>query len=179
MKKLFLFITALTVLAACQRPAEEAEAAIESLLADVSNPLSLTLEDTTGWRNTLSVLERASASVESDSLWARYTLVSADVQAQLPGGALYAIRSYIAVFDSLPQRVEGALGLLGAAMVFEEKLEDHGRAIQTLTMLTDAYPNTAIARTAMELRDVITFETEASLLDKIHQWEAQELPQQP
>ncbi|MDG1253076.1 MAG: hypothetical protein P8N56_05290 [Schleiferiaceae bacterium] len=179
MKKILLSLCSLVAISACQGPAEEAEAAIEMLLADASNPLSLTLEDTSGWRSTLSLIERASASVESDSLWARYTLVSADVQAQIPGGALYAVRNYLSVYDSLPKRVEGALGLLGAAIVFEEKLQDHGRAIQTLTILTDAYPNTAISRTAMELRDVITFETEASLLDKIHQWKAQDLPQQP
>ena len=113
------------------------------------------------------------------ALASRYQMISADIQASVPGGALYAIRTYFQVADSLPNRQEGALALFSAAVTFEEKLSDRGRAIQVLTMLVDRYPGTHMAETALAYRDVLVFENDESLLDKIHEWQTQESPPTP
>jgi hypothetical protein len=156
-------------LTSCQDPIARAEEAIDDLF--VSNEAQgVLVADTAGWKDLLRTFEGAAEVAPNDSLWARYTLISGDVQAQVPGGALYAIRTYMSVHDSLQGQWEGALALFAAAQVWEEKLHDRPRAIQTLTMLWDAYPNTSIAQTALAYRDVLTFENDSSLLEKIHQW---------
>jgi len=48
-----------------------------------------------------------------------------------------------------------------------------------LTMLVDRYPGTQMAQTALAYRDVLVFENDESLLDKIHEWQTQESPQTP
>lgn len=177
MKRLFVLALAAGALA-CSHPQEEAERVIESLVATAELG-SEALADTSGWRLKLNTLQAAANASNEDSLWARYQMVSADVQASVPGGALYAIRTYFQVADSLPDRQEGALALFSAAVTFEEKLSDRGRAIQVLTMLVDRYPGTQMAQTALAYRDVLVFENDESLLDKIHEWQTQESPQTP
>ncbi|MEK9829821.1 MAG: hypothetical protein VW420_03200 [Schleiferiaceae bacterium] len=163
---------------ACSNPQKEAELLIDAMV-ESAEAGGEALADTSGWQGKLNTLQAAANSAEQDSLWARYQMVSADVQASVPGGALYAIRTYFQVADSLPDRQEGALALLSAAVTFEEKLSDRGRAIQVLTMLVDRYPGTQMAQTALAYRDVLVFENDESLLDKIHEWQTQESPQTP
>lgn len=163
---------------ACSHPQEEAERVIDAMVA-TAEAGGEALADTSGWRLKLNTLQAAANASHEDSLWARYQMVSADVQASVPGGALYAIRTYFQVADSLPNRQEGALALFSAAVTFEEKLADRARAIQVLSMLIDRFPKTQMAETASAYRDVLVFENEESLLDKIHQWQTQESPQTP
>jgi hypothetical protein len=164
---------------ACQNPEAEAEALIEAMQSDTSDLADATMQDTSGWRETYAVFEAAAESVESDSLWARYRLIAGDVQSQVPGGALFAIQTYLEVADSLRRRKEGALALFSVAVTFDEKLGDRSRAVQALSMLMDRYPGTQMAETARSYRDVLLFENDESLLDKIHSWQTNEEPQEP
>lgn len=43
----------------------------------------------------------------------------------------------------------------------------------------DRYPGTQMAETARSYRDVLLFENDESLLDKIHSWQTNEEPQEP
>ena len=178
MKRLTLWALGFLGVLSCTQPQEEAEGVIQALTeaAEAGGDAS---SDTTGWRVKLNTLQEAANSVDEDSLWARYQMVSGDVQASVPGGALYAIRTYFTVADSLLEKREGALALFSAAVTFEEKLGDRARAVQVLSLLIDRYPGTQMAETAMAYRDVLVFETNESLLDKVHQWQNQEPPQTP
>jgi hypothetical protein len=64
-------------------------------------------------------------------------------------------------------------------VTFDEKLGDRSRAVQALSMLMDRYPGTQMAETARSYRDVLLFENDESLLDKIHSWQTNEEPQEP
>ena len=166
MKRLFGIVLSAFLLA-CSNPQEEAERLIDAM-GETAQAGGDAVVDTSGWQQKWTVLQAAANSTDQDSLWARYQMISADIQASVPGGALYAIRTYFQVADSLPSRQEGALALFSAAVTFEEKLSDRGRAIQVLTMLVDRYPGTHMAETALAYRDVLVFENDESLLDKIH-----------
>ncbi|NDA06527.1 MAG: hypothetical protein EBZ21_02035 [Flavobacteriia bacterium] len=177
MKRLFGIVLSAFLLA-CSNPQEEAERLIDAM-GETAQAGGDVVVDTSGWQQKWTVLQAAANSTDQDSLWARYQMISADIQASVPGGALYAIRTYFQVADSLPSRQEGALALFSAAVTFEEKLSDRGRAIQVLTMLVDRYPGTHMAETALAYRDVLVFENDESLLDKIHEWQTQESPPTP
>lgn len=178
MKRNVLWLACLVALVACSNPQEEAEGVIEAL-SEAAETGGEAATDTAGWRVKLNTLQAAATAVDEDSLWARYQMVSGDVQASVPGGALFAIQTYFRVADSLTDRREGALALFSAAVTFEEKLGDRARAIQVLSLLVDRYPGTQMAETALAYRDVLIFETNESLLDKVHQWQTQESPQTP
>ncbi len=175
----WIWALGLPLIGACQNPEAQAEALIATMQSDTTDLTLITQADTSGWRESCAVLDAAAQSSDSDSLWARYRLISADVQAHVPGGALFAIQSYIGIADSIPQRKEAALALFSAAVTFEEKLGDRPRAIQVLTLLVDRYPATLMAETALAYRDVLVFENEQSLLEKIHEWQTSESPQTP
>jgi len=149
---------------------ENAEAKIQEIAARDFTEVT----DTTGWKQDVEILQKGADHANNDSLWARYQLLSADLQAEVPGAALYAIRTYIHVADSLVGQDKGALALYCAAITFDTKLGDAPRAIQVLTRIMDEYPNSDYSREAEKYLNVLLFETEESLLEKIHQWENQE-----
>jgi len=127
--------------------------------------------DTRNFHENLIVLESSASSSMNDSLWVRYMLASGDYQAQIPGRALFAIRNYMAIYDSLPDRPEAPLALFASAITFGEELDDYSRAIKTLGILTDGYPETKYAKRGSEYREMLIFGKDSSLLQKIHKWQ--------
>jgi hypothetical protein len=75
------------------------------------------------------------------------------------------------VFDSLPNRQEAAISLLSAAVVFEDELNDQTRALKTIQLLLDNYPNTKIAFRAEKYRDLVAMGNDSLVLEKIHNWQ--------
>ena len=127
--------------------------------------------DTANFYENLIILESSASSSLNDSLWVRYMLASGDYQAQIPGRALFAIRNYMAIYDSLPDRQEAALALFASAITFGEELDDYPRAIKTLGILTNDYPETKYAKRGLEYREMLIFGKDSSLLEKIHKWQ--------
>ena len=159
MRKRYLFL--LTVIAgmSCKNDISQAEKIIT------------TNESFLDYQNKLEIFERAAKKSKSDSLWSRYKMASADLQAQIPGRALFSIRNYMDVFDSLPYRQEAAISLLSAAVICEDELNDQTRALKTIQLLLDNYPNTKIAFRAEKYRDLVAMGNDSLVLEKIHNWQ--------
>jgi|TARA_B110000444_G_scaffold102690_1_gene96956 hypothetical protein len=155
----FFLCLAILVFSNCQESISKSEKIISEF------------SDTTNFDQNLIILESAASSSINDSMWIRYMIASGDYQAQIPGRALFAIRNYMAVYDSLPSRPEAPLSLFTAAIVFGEELDDHPRAIQTLGILIDTYPETKYARRGSEYREVLIFGKDSSLIERIHKWQ--------
>ncbi len=156
--KFFLFLIVLAF-SNCQKSHSKSEKIIS------------TSSDTLNFKENLIILESAASSSMNDSLWVRYMLASGDYQAQIPGRALFAIRNYMAIYDSLPSRPEAPLSLFTSAIVFGEELADYPRAIKTLGILIDTYPETNYAKRGSEYREMLIFGEDSSLLEKIHKWQ--------
>jgi hypothetical protein len=86
MKRLIVLVVTAGAFA-CSNPQEEAELLIDAMV-ESAEAGGEALADTSGWQGKLNTLQAAANSADQDSLWARYQMVSADVQASVPGGAL-------------------------------------------------------------------------------------------
>ena len=159
MRKRYLFLLTVILGMSCKNDISQAEKIIT------------TNESFLDYQNKLEIFERAAIKSKSDSLWSRYKMASGDLQAQIPGRALFSIRNYMDVFDSLPHRQEAAISLLSAAVVFEDELNDQTRALKTIQLLLDNYPNTKIAFRAEKYRDLVAMGNDSLVLEKIHNWQ--------
>tara|TARA_B100000497_G_C7692253_1_gene421331 strand:+ start:1271 stop:1762 length:492 start_codon:yes stop_codon:yes gene_type:complete len=159
MIKRFLFLFTIIYGISCQSDISHAEKII------------LSAERFLDYQNKLEIFERAAKKSSSDSLWVRYKMASADLQAQIPGRALFSIRNYMQVYDSVPNRQEAPISLLSAAIVFEEELNDQIRSLKTIKVLLDNYPNTKIAFRAEKYRDLVAMGNDSLVLEKIHTWQ--------
>ncbi len=177
MSKNFFFLCFMTLgFLNCNRAHNKAEKLLNTILLDSEKSIK-SPQDTIFWKNKLNIFSDAADCSESDSLWARYTMLSGDLQATIPGRALFAIRSYMTLHDSIPSSSQAAMALFSAALVFEQQLNDSPRAVQTLTLLIDTYPKTNFADRASKYRDMLIFGNDSILLEKIHTW--QETSQSP
>jgi hypothetical protein len=96
-------------------------------------------EDSTGANAIVRSLEAAAEEAQSDSLWTRYQLAAGDLEAQIPSRALYAVRHYMRVFDSLPE-TQGPRALFAVATTFDINLNDRIRAAQAYELFAQRYP---------------------------------------
>lgn len=110
----------------------------ESAIADLAAKTNWA-EDSVGSYQLAMRLEAAAAKSKSDSLWARYQLAAGDLEAQIPSRALFAIRYYMRVYDSLPQTY-GPRALLAVATTFDVNLADRMRAGQAYALFLQEYP---------------------------------------
>ncbi|MBM3433693.1 MAG: hypothetical protein FJX93_02905 [Bacteroidetes bacterium] len=133
MKKYALAFGAAGLLAACTAKVD-GEKAIQELTAKQN-----WAEDSTGSYALAQRLEEAANQAESDSLWARYQLAAGDLESQIPSRALFAIRYYMRVVDSLPQSY-GPRALFAVATTFDVNLNDRMRAGQAYEMFLQYYP---------------------------------------
>lgn len=128
-----LALVALVALAACTRNVD-GEAAIKELTAKQNWS-----EDSTGSYALAQRLETAANQAKNDSLWARYQMAAGDLEAQIPSRALFAIRYYMRVVDSLPETY-GPRALFAVATTFDVNLNDRMRAGQAYEMFKQRYP---------------------------------------
>jgi len=128
-----LALAASAVLAACTSNVD-GEAAINELTAKQNWS-----EDSTGSYALTQRLEMAANQAKSDSLWARYQLAAGDLEAQIPSRALFAIRYYMRVVDSLPETY-GPRALFAVATTFDVNLNDRMRAGQAYELFKQRYP---------------------------------------
>jgi hypothetical protein len=126
-------LATLAALAACSRGVD-GEAAIKELAAKQNWS-----EDSTGSYALAQRLETAANEAKSDSLWARYQLAAGDLEAQIPSRALFAIRYYMRVVDSLPESY-GPRALFAVATTFDVNLNDRMRAGQAYELFMQRYP---------------------------------------
>ena len=133
MKK-FLFALSVTAAVAGCTGSADGEKAVLAMTAR-----SNWSEDSTGANAILRSLETAAKEAQDDSLWARYQLAAGDLEAQIPSRALYAIRHYMSVFDSLPE-TQGPRALFAVATAFDLNLNDRIRAAQAYELFTQRYP---------------------------------------
>ena len=129
----YLSLAAVALLAACT-PGVDGEQAIADMTVR-----SNWATDSLGSYAIVARLERAAAESEDDSLWARYQLAAGDLEAQIPSRALFAIRHYMRVVDSLPDRF-GPRALFAVATTFDVGLGDQIRAAQTYELFVQRYP---------------------------------------
>jgi hypothetical protein len=133
MKKFLIALTGAAAVAGCTGSAD-GEKAVLAMTAR-----SNWSEDSTGANAIVRSLEAAAEEAQSDSLWARYQLAAGDLEAQIPSRALYAIRHYMRVFDSLPE-TQGPRALFAVATAFDINLNDRIRAAQAYELFTQRYP---------------------------------------
>jgi opacity protein-like surface antigen len=133
MKKFLIAITAAAAVASCTGSADGKKAVQEM------SARSNWSEDSTGANAIVRSLEAAAEEAQSDSLWARYQLAAGDLEAQIPSRALYAVRHYMRVFDSLPD-TQGPRALFAMATAFDINLNDRIRAAQAYELFTQRYP---------------------------------------
>jgi len=133
MKKFLIAITGAAEVAGCNGSAD-GEKAVQEMSAR-----SNWSEDSTGANAIVRSLEAAAEEAQSDSLWTRYQLAAGDLEAQIPSRALYAVRHYMRVFDSLPE-TQGPRALFAVATTFDINLNDRIRAAQAYELFTQRYP---------------------------------------
>ena len=133
MKKFLIALTGAAAVAGCTGSAD-GEKAVLAMTAR-----SNWSEDSTGANAIVRSLEAAADEARNDSLWARYQLAAGDLEAQIPSRALYAIRHYMRVFDSLPE-TQGPRALFAVATAFDINLNDRIRAAQAYELFTQRYP---------------------------------------
>lgn len=133
MKKFLIALTGAAAVAGCTGSAD-GEKAVLAMTAR-----SNWSEDSTGANAIVRSLEAAADEAQNDSLWARYQLAAGDLEAQIPSRALYAIRHYMRVFDSLPD-TQGPRALFAVATAFDINLNDRIRAAQAYELFTQRYP---------------------------------------
>ena len=133
MKKFLIALTGAAAVAGCTGSAD-GEKAVLAMTAR-----SNWSEDSTGANAIVRSLEAAAEEAQNDSLWARYQLAAGDLEAQIPSRALYAIRHYMRVFDSLPE-TQGPRALFAVATAFDINLNDRIRAAQAYELFTQRYP---------------------------------------
>ena len=133
MKKFLIALTGAAAVASCTGSAD-GEKAVLAMTAR-----SNWSEDSTGANAIVRSLEAAADEAQNDSLWARYQLAAGDLEAQIPSRALYAIRHYMRVFDSLPE-TQGPRALFAVATAFDINLNDRIRAAQAYELFTQRYP---------------------------------------
>ena len=133
MKKFLIALTGAAAVAGCTGSAD-GEKAVLAMTAR-----SNWSEDSTGANAIVRSLEAAAEEAQSDSLWARYQLAAGDLEAQIPSRALYAVRHYMRVFDSLPD-TQGPRALFAVATAFDINLNDRIRAAQAYELFTQRYP---------------------------------------
>lgn len=133
MRKFLIALTGAAAVAGCTGSAD-GEKAVLAMTAR-----SNWSEDSTGANAIVRSLEAAAEEAQDDSLWARYQLAAGDLEAQIPSRALYAIRHYMRVFDSLPE-TQGPRALFAVATAFDINLNDRIRAAQAYELFTQRYP---------------------------------------
>jgi hypothetical protein len=133
MKKFLIALSVTAAVAGCTGSAD-GEKAVLAMTAR-----SNWSEDSTGANAIVRSLEAAAEEAQDDSLWARYQLAAGDLEAQIPSRALYAIRHYMRVFDSLPD-TQGPRALFAMATAFDINLNDRIRAAQAYELFTQRYP---------------------------------------
>ena len=133
MKKFLIALTGAAAVAGCTGSAD-GEKAVLAMTAR-----SNWSEDSTGANAIVRSLEAAAEEAQNDSLWARYQLAAGDLEAQIPSRALYAVRHYMRVFDSLPE-TQGPRALFAVATAFDINLNDRIRAAQAYELFTQRYP---------------------------------------
>ncbi len=133
MRKFLIALTGAAAVAGCTGSAD-GEKAVLAMTAR-----SNWSEDSTGANAIVRSLEAAAEEAQSDSLWARYQLAAGDLEAQIPSRALYAVRHYMRVFDSLPE-TQGPRALFAVATAFDINLNDRIRAAQAYELFTQRYP---------------------------------------
>ena len=133
MRKFLIALTGAAAVAGCTGSAD-GEKAVLAMTAR-----SNWSEDSTGANAIVRSLEAAAEEAKNDSLWARYQLAAGDLEAQIPSRALYAIRHYMRVFDSLPE-TQGPRALFAVATAFDINLNDRIRAAQAYELFTQRYP---------------------------------------
>lgn len=133
MKKFLIALTGAAAVVGCTGSAD-GEKAVLAMTAR-----SNWSEDSTGANAIVRSLEAAAEEAQNDSLWARYQLAAGDLEAQIPSRALYAIRHYMRVFDSLPE-TQGPRALFAVATAFDINLNDRIRAAQAYELFTQRYP---------------------------------------
>ena len=133
MKKFLIALSVTAAVAGCTGSAD-GENAVLAMTAR-----SNWSEDSTGANAIVRSLEAAAEEAQDDSLWARYQLAAGDLEAQIPSRALYAIRHYMRVFDSLPD-TQGPRALFAMATAFDINLNDRIRAAQAYELFTQRYP---------------------------------------
>ena len=133
MRKFLIALTGAAAVAGCTGSAD-GEKAVLAMTAR-----SNWSEDSTGANAIVRSLEAAADEARNDSLWARYQLAAGDLEAQIPSRALYAIRHYMRVFDSLPE-TQGPRALFAVATAFDINLNDRIRAAQAYELFTQRYP---------------------------------------
>ena len=133
MKKFLIALTGAAAVAGCTGSAD-GEKAVLAMTAR-----SNWSEDSTGANAIVRSLEAAAEEAQDDSLWARYQLAAGDLEAQIPSRALYAVRHYMRVFDSLPD-TQGPRALFAVATAFDINLNDRIRAAQAYELFTQRYP---------------------------------------
>ena len=129
----YLSLAAAALLAAC-KPGVDGEQAIADMTAR-----SNWSTDSLGSYAIVARLEQAAAESEDDSLWSRYQLAAGDLEAQIPSRTLFAIRHYMRVVDSLPDRF-GPRALFAVATTFDVGLGDQIRAAQAYELFVQRYP---------------------------------------
>jgi hypothetical protein len=133
MKKFALALSVAAAVASCTSGAD-GEKAVQEMSAR-----SNWAEDSTGANAIVRSLEAAAEEAQSDSLWTRYQLAAGDLEAQIPSRALYAVRLYMRVFDSLPE-TQGPRALFAVATTFDINLNDRIRAAQAYELFAQRYP---------------------------------------
>ncbi len=133
MRKFLIALTGAAAVAGCTGSAD-GEKAVLAMTAR-----SNWSEDSTGANAIVRSLEAAAEEAQNDSLWARYQLAAGDLEAQIPSRALYAVRHYMRVFDSLPE-TQGPRALFAVATAFDINLNDRIRAAQAYELFTQRYP---------------------------------------
>lgn len=133
MKKFALALSVAAAVASCTSGAD-GEKAVQEMSAR-----SNWAEDSTGANAIVRSLEAAAEEAQSDSLWTRYQLAAGDLEAQIPSRALYAVRHYMRVFDSLPE-TQGPRALFAVATTFDINLNDRIRAAQAYELFAQRYP---------------------------------------
>ena len=133
MKKFLIALSVTAAVAGCTGSAD-GEKAVLAMTAR-----SNWYEDSTGANAIVRSLEAAAEEAQDDSLWARYQLAAGDLEAQIPSRALYAIRHYMRVFDSLPD-TQCPRALFAMATAFDINLNDRIRAAQAYELFTQRYP---------------------------------------
>ena len=133
MRKFLIALTGAAAVAGCTGSAD-GEKAVLAMTAR-----SNWSEDSTGANAIVRSLEAAADEAQNDSLWARYQLAAGDLEAQIPSRALYAVRHYMRVFDSLPE-TQGPRALFAVATAFDINLNDRIRAAQAYELFNQRYP---------------------------------------
>ena len=171
MIKNILLILGVTLLGACSTPTEEkAEqvdfdpSILDNKILNANGELNLAMAD-----SAVKLYMKSYKLSQEDSIAPYQLMKAADIQRNIPGKALMAIKKYNTIKEEYPDHELAAPAYFMMGMTFDENLKSRERAAKVYEEFIRLYPDHKLVTQAQGLL-ALASDTSSSDLDKVREW---------